>query len=256
MGNRERTDALTGGDRAVEEPAVRVLGGRSITEYGRVAARAPAKALTAAFKALDDFEPAFVDRARTAWSDLLSELPRTHLMRNVTFEWLLWHPYPPMRTFDVQAWTNAATDVYLADPGPHVDGEPFDEAAWWRTILYHEAVHVRQFANAGGPPDTYTRMMAYEIEAYENTHEWLDSTEHPTRYRTGMDELIGRMENAHNLFEEEVEWVDGSTADIDDPTEREERREEIFRRFLLGERWSDVPAFLPPHDEIGELYGN
>lgn len=256
MGDRERTGALAGGDRAVEEPAERVLASFRIVEYGRAVAHAPTRALNAASRAIAEFEPEFVDRTRAAWRDLLPELPRGDLMRNVTFEWLLRHPYVPMRTFDLQAWTNSPTEIYVGDPSSHIGGEPIDEAAWWRAVLYHEAVHVTQFASAGGPPDTYTRMMEYEVEAYGESLEWLNETKHPDRYRTGgMDGITERMTNAYELFESEMEMVNESTADIQDREGRHERREELYRRFLLGERWSDVPAFLPPHDDIEELYG-
>lgn len=255
MGDGEHTGALAGGDRAVEEPAERVLEGGRIVEYGRMAARAPTQVLTWAFRAIDEFEPEFVDRARAAWKDLLQELPRRNLMRNVTFEWLLRHPYGPMRTFDVQAWTNSPTEIYVGNPSPHIEDEPIDEDAWWRAVLYHEAVHVKQFA-AAGAPDTYTRMMEYEVEAYGESLEWLSETKHPDRYRTGgMDEITERMANGHDLFESEMEMVNGSTSDIQDREDRHERREELYRRFLLGERWSGVPAFLPPHEDIEELYG-
>ena len=250
MGDQERTDVLAGGDRAVEEPAKRVLDDRQLIDYVSMVIPASTQAVTWATNALNTFEPEFVDRARAAWNDLLPELPRRNLMRNVTFKWLLRHPYRRMQTFEINAWTNSSTEIYLRAPPSQID-----EDVWWRAVLYHEAVHVKQFASEGGPPDTYTKMMEYEVEAYGDTYKWLANTEHPDRYRSRMDRVTKAMKASYDFFNSELAMVKNSTAHIEDPQVRHEEQEKAYRSLLLGKRYSDVSAFLPPHDDLKELYG-
>lgn len=244
MGDKESTDVLDGGNRAVKEPAERVLNDRRLIDYGPMVLRVSTQAVTKAFNAIGEFEPEFVDGAREAWNDLLPELPRDDLMRNVTFKWLLRHPYHPMQTFEIGAWTNSSTEIYLGAPSSNVD-----EHVWWRVVLYHEAVHVKQFAREGGPPDTYTKMMEHEVEAYGDTHEWLDKTEHPDQYRFQIDIVTQAMEESHTLFNSKLDEVKDSTSHIQDPQVRYKEQEKSYRNFLLDKQ------LLPPHEDIKELYG-
>lgn len=253
MGGNERTDVLAGGDRAVNEPAQRVLFFGPIINNAQKAMQGATKALTAGAKAINEF---VVDKARAAWNDLLPELSRRSLMQNVTIKGMGEHPYKPMRTFEgVNAWTNSSTEIYVGFPDPKVD-----EDVWWRTILYHEAVHVKQFAREGGPPDTYTKMMEHEVEAYGDTYEWLD--EHPDK--SPMRAATQSMEEARDFFKEELDSVKDSTSHIQDPQIRHDEQEKDYRRLLLGDKYSSEPGrepelgeepLLPPHEDIKELYG-
>lgn len=249
MGDKERDDVLAGGNRAVEHPVARVIDPLRILEYGPKAARGAEQAVAAAFKAINEFEPEFVETARAEWKTLLPELPRRNLMRNVTIEWLLDHPYAELRSFDIGAWTNSQSEIYVQQPPSDKRDGAKKERAYWRAVLYHEALHVEQFADNGGPPDTYTKMMDHEVEAYGDTSRWLRDTKQSDRYSSSaMEELTEKMSGMHTLFSEEKRMVERATPE-------HEHREEAYRDFLLGTRYSDVPAFLPSHDDLVELYG-
>ena len=90
---------------------------------------------------------------------------------------------PSLATVNFGAWTRSATQIFVLD----LDGaaDPITGKALTNTEITtinainarHEANHVRQFAKNGGHPKTYAQMMAFEIEACNDTASWLTSAE-------------------------------------------------------------------------------
>lgn len=239
MGNDERTGVLAGGDRAVNEPALRVLPVYPVIHYGLKAVQGAKKVLPEASKAFAEFEPEFVDRARAEWNILLPELPRRDLMQNVTFKSLSQHPSEPIRNSGLHGWVNSSTEIYLAEPTKHRRKLRVDEPVWWRVILYHEALHVEQFAKHGGPPDTYTQMVKHEIEAYGKTADWLFDTDHPERYPSEQMHTAFRAMQGQELF----------FIDLEDSKKDSSSREQEYKDILVGN------SYLPDHEDIKKLYG-
>jgi hypothetical protein len=76
------------------------------------------------------------------------------------------------------AWTQSKTEIYLKDPTkPAKPKDPAPTKAvqtlYVRYLLEHEAVHIRQFINPGGPPKTWEQMLLFEKEAYTKDKAWL-----------------------------------------------------------------------------------
>ncbi|WP_123621276.1 hypothetical protein [Halorubrum sp. CSM-61] len=246
-GNKEaeRTDVLEGGDRAVDEPADRVLDDSRSTESVPTTTCDP---VTEGYKATSE-EPPFVHRARAAWSDLLPQLPRRNLMRGVTIKWKYRHPHQEMKTSNLQAWTNSSTEVYVQCPDPQLGENTILEKVYWRILLYHEALHVVQFASSGGPPETYAIMMDHEIKAYGKTHEWLKTAQHPQQYQAVIEHNIDQMIEMRDTFCDEVNEAKQATAHIQDVEERRKQQNERYRNFLLEKE------LLPEHEDLQDLYG-
>jgi hypothetical protein len=75
-------------------------------------------------------------------------------------------------------WTQSKTEIYIKDPSKPADPkEPApskaQQAMFVRYILEHEAEHVRQFINPGGPPTKWEQMLLFEKAAYEKDRLWL-----------------------------------------------------------------------------------
>lgn len=239
----ERTDVLAGGDRAVDEPADRALGDSQEAANG-------CKAITKAYKATNE-DPPFVDRARTVWNALLPVLPRRNLMGGVNIKWLNNHPYTEMQTFGLQAWTNSATEVYVNCPQSGIRADTTLETTFWRVVLYHEALHVVQFAESGRPPETYAKMMEYEKEAYDETYKWLENTSHPQQYKKMIDKhgFDKQMKEKRNYICRKIDNIERNTSHIQNKQKRHERQEEKYKAFLRHN------GSLPEHENIEELYG-
>ncbi len=88
-----------------------------------------------------------------------------------------------LQTIDYGAWTQSPTEVYVRDPS-------IDPATKQRRtkavaaqiltyVLKHEAVHVRRFAGATGPPATWQAMLEEELVAYSSDKAWLATDEGP-----------------------------------------------------------------------------
>lgn len=76
------------------------------------------------------------------------------------------------------AWTQSKTEIYLKDPtkpaGPKQPAPPkAQQVMFVRYVLEHEAEHIRQFINPGGPPTTWEQMLKFEKDAYERDRLWL-----------------------------------------------------------------------------------
>jgi hypothetical protein len=88
-----------------------------------------------------------------------------------------------LQTVDYGAWTQSQTEIYVRDPSidkATKQRRPKNIAAMVLTyVLKHEAVHVRQFAGAGGPPATWHKMLEYELAAYASDKAWLATDEGP-----------------------------------------------------------------------------
>lgn len=159
--------------------------------------------------------PAYVQKARAIWNQL-------HLPSNVKIRPLKSAPSTHIRNSSFQAWTNSATEVYVSDVGG-------DEEAW-KFVLYHEAVHVRQFLE-WGRPISYAMMMLFEQQAYAETSEWGRSL--------GLDQdYVNEMAAAAQAFTAEIERV---------RKRRPEVQEADFKRYLIRRS-------LPDHKKIADLY--
>ena len=127
----------------------------------------------------------YVQRADIEWKLLRPDLPpgSGKLMKNVTLKPRKSHPNPKLRAAlnpnHFLMWTNSQTEIYLMPPQSMT---PKEESAYWRVNLYHEAMHVIQFAqNSNNPPKKYADMMKFEKNAYCETHKWINKTNHPPR---------------------------------------------------------------------------
>jgi hypothetical protein len=85
-----------------------------------------------------------------------------------------------LQTIDYGAWTNSKTEIYVRDPSTLIDQNEPAQQKWppmlMRYTLRHEAVHIGQFAAAGGPPKTWQAMLEFEQAAYKADVAWLGST--------------------------------------------------------------------------------
>jgi hypothetical protein len=119
--------------------------------------------------------------AQPAWlQDAQAELgklfPKDKLMQHVIVK-----DYGGLNTelqgIDYGAWTNSKTEIYLRDPSSLIDPNVPAQQKWppmlVRYTLRHEAVHISQFATAGGPPKTWQAMLEHEQEAYKADVAWL-----------------------------------------------------------------------------------
>lgn len=232
MSDGEGADVVAAGDRAVEGPASRALG------YGKRALHAVLDAV----EVPDTREAEHVRSARAQWTSLLPELPASGWMRRVRIRDLRTHPFRAMRDFEISAWVNSTRDMYVG-PVSLPEDAGVSPSAYWRALLFHESLHVVQFRAAfGRPPSSYATMMSYECQAYRRTADWLEDVRFNPDRGGGLDVLIDVMGRSADLFCNEITLVEQEHAD-------EDARDVEYRRFLLQER------FLPPHDEIAELYG-
>ena len=83
-----------------------------------------------------------------------------------------------LRNFDFGAWTNSQTEIFIKEAVPaganRKDKKVQAQAEMFiRYELQHEANHIHQFAQAGGPPKTWQRMLEFEQEAYTNDLKFL-----------------------------------------------------------------------------------
>ena len=82
-----------------------------------------------------------------------------------------------LQGIDFGAWTNSQTEIYVRDPSTLIDPKVPAQQKWppmlVRYTLRHEAVHIGQFAAAGGPPTTWQAMLEYEQAAYQADVAWL-----------------------------------------------------------------------------------
>lgn len=86
-----------------------------------------------------------------------------------------------LQTAPFAAWTQSKTEIFVRDLSSQADPKNPKTAAWpaltLRYVLRHEAEHVRQFDQRGGPPSTWLAMLELEREAYTNDLAWLGGAE-------------------------------------------------------------------------------
>ena len=174
--------------------------------------------------------PPHVAQASAMWKLLFGQDP---VLSNVQLLDLAQVPSTAVAKAGFDGWTNSKTRVYLA-PSAAADLLTLE------TALRHEAAHVLQFARTGRPT-TYTRMMRYEREAYEEMSSWLRKQAADPKKRgpvlTGLQEAADTQLEA---FKKEISRVYRGyhrTQDI----------EQQYRNFLEG-------SYLPKHGSIDELY--
>jgi Subtilase family len=165
--------------------------------------------------------------ARKAWGELF---PTLEIMKRVQILDLTRAPSKAIAGSGLSAWTNSAVRIYVAK----ADGA---DSAYWKAVLFHESLHVRQFLCAGGrPPGCYATMMRYECDAYGDAHRW--AAAHKSEKVRAYSEDLKKMAK---LICDEIAAAEKATQD---PAMRRER----YRKFLLGEK------LLPPHRDLAELY--
>jgi hypothetical protein len=110
-------------------------------------------------------------RLKQDQAELRSLFPKEKLMEGVVI-----HDYQDvndeLQPASYGAWTNSATDIYVRAPAA-LGATPQNQRSMLRYILQHEANHVRQFAQAKGPPKKWATMLQFEIEAYKSDKIWL-----------------------------------------------------------------------------------
>lgn len=169
--------------------------------------------------------PQHVRSARARWPKLCP-----HLTSVVIRDLAGCAPSQLVADSEFDAWTNSATAVYVA---PSADASP----AVLDAVLYHEALHVQQFADAGGkPPADHATMVRYEVDAYSASAAWVDA-------RPGQenDSIARGMRATATMLRDQVTRTTKATKD---PVERNRR----YQRFLVDKK------LLPVHTAIADLY--
>lgn len=155
-------------------------------------------------------------------------------------------PSDAVRELGYDAWTNSATKVYVADIA-QTDRARRDMAL--ETTLRHEAVHVRQFKNRGRP-DTYAKVMAYELEAYQDGQSRLEAgsktlssltrrTKDQDAQLTIIDDLLDAVEATATTLQKGVD---------EGAKKRGAGQEGFYRHFLISR------CLLPYHRAMADLY--
>ncbi len=184
----------------------------------------------------------YVQRADIEWKLLRPDLPpgSGKLMKNVTIKPWNDHPNSNLRAAlnpdQYLMWTNSQTEIYVIPP-PRLT--PIKESAYWRVYLYHEAVHVIQFAqNSNKPPKKYADMMKYERDAYCQTYHWINKTNHPAKqYSTHkMNELRKEARRNCKDMSKSIKKIRRN--------KKKSKREEEYEKYLG----------LPSHNNISDLY--
>ncbi|WP_116948894.1 S8 family serine peptidase [Jiangella endophytica] len=169
--------------------------------------------------------PQHVLSARARWPKLCPDLPKV-VLRDLAG----CAPSQLVAESDFTAWTNSPTAVYVA---PDAGTSP----AVMDAVLYHEAVHVRQFAAAGGrPPADHATMVRYEIDAYSASAAWVDA-----RPGKENDAIARGMRDTAAMLRDEVARTTKATKNA---AERNRR----YQRFLVEKK------LLPEHAAIADLY--
>jgi hypothetical protein len=103
-------------------------------------------------------------------------------------------------------WTQSKTEIYVKDPTRPPDPKQPPppkalQAMYVRYVLEHEAEHIRQFTNPGGPPTTWEQMLKFEKAAYERDRLWLSNAG-------------GKIITDQGVFDDIEEAVDKNLIDI------------------------------------------
>jgi hypothetical protein len=169
-----------------------------------------------------------VIQARKEWARLF---PGSDLMKKVKIRDLKTRaPAKAIQNSGFAAWTNSPVAVYVA---PKVQDNP----AFLTTVLYHEAIHVRQFARAGRkPPSDYATMMRYECDAYSESRGWAARHEN--------DDVQVYAEELGSTAKSICGEIVAAEKATSDPKGREAR----YRTFLVR---NDL---LPSHERLVDLY--
>ena len=171
--------------------------------------------------------PSHVRQARKVWARLFAG---DAILKAVTIADLTCAPSAIIANSDFTAWTNSPTEVYVQDLGGVGDDV-------WAAVLYHESLHVRQFAAAGGkPPKDYATMLRYESRAYAESARWVAA-----RKRPDPDKIATQMRAAATRLAGKIASTERATKD---PKEQNRR----YCEFLLAEK------LVPPHNTLAELY--
>lgn len=172
----------------------------------------------------EDVDPPHVVAAQAAWDTLF---PTTK--RNVQILDMATAPAKAIARSSFSAWTNSPTTIYVGRPKGSADAD------YWQAVMFHESLHIDQFAAAGGkPPATYAEMMRYECDAYTLSGQWALARTSATLQGYG-EQMLAR---AKSLCAK-ITAVEREAA---------ARQNDAYRAYLLTER------LLPKHTKLTSLY--
>jgi hypothetical protein len=191
------TDVVTAGDRVVTQPADRALGyGKRAATHGARVAQAPSK------KPPTKAKPPHVRAAERERDRLAPFLPNSALKKKVRMYDLAKFSVPEIADFGtsggIAAWTNSSSEIFVIAGLELPANYPALRAA-----MYHEFLHVDQFSakGQGKPPSTYLTMIKYEVDAYQNSANWLRN---PTDGRQPDEVLAKEMDAGLDFF---TKWL-------------------------------------------------
>lgn len=233
------SDVLTGGQRAVTQPAAKALGyGNRAVLRNPPVARAPAK------KARPKPKPTHVVKAESELRQLPDTIEVTVGNRKVTKsikvikrkikvhdmkDYARISPEVVRGGFD--AWTSSRVDVWVAPTAVRNDH-------WLRAVMFHEVLHIVQFRLAKSPPAKYERMVEFECAAYSDSADWLsNAANHPAHSSIVSWEKPVR--GIAKIFCDKLQAV---------TTKNAKKRDKAFRDFLINN------SMLPSHSKISDLY--
>lgn len=229
------TDVVTAGDRVVTQPADRALA------YGKTAAKQPVQAAQTPKKKPQKTppaaEPEHVLKAKAQWKLLFPE------RKNVKIYDLTKAPSPVIAASTFDAWTNSATEIYVAQSAASSDNKCL-------ATLYHESLHLDQFLKEHNkPPSTYDEMMKAELKAYGDSEKWLRNPDE-IEQSADVKEMAAESHKISSAIQAKITAVEKDcnadlAAGVDAATVRRKREKE-YRDFLLD--FGQIPLEKRPMD--------
>lgn len=186
-----------------------------------------------AFDQVDDAEDktpvaAHVKAARVMWTKLFG---KDAVLSKVLILDMANVPSEPVKRAGYDAWTNSATRIYVASSANN-------DNLTLEITLRHEAVHIQQFAKFGRP-DSYAKMVKYEIEAYEKIR---------NRLQTMSDDVKERKRRSQAQNDRLATLLKATRDQLDSLNSAITQAEDGYRDFLLN---GDL---LPAHQQLRDLY--
>jgi hypothetical protein len=165
---------------------------------------------------------------------------------------------------DFGAWTKSESEIFVRDLGPK--GYP---PAVLQTVIAvnakHEATHVHQFHTNKGRPKSYEQMIQFEIDAYDDIVNWVNTTKGQqvaTDAATRND-----IAKSFTIYAKALKTELARGRKVSDPKVRDPQ----FKAFLEGTSTTntirkalraaklttepgDAEPMLPPHKQLADLY--
>lgn len=191
--------------------------------------------------AAEDVPGDHAQRAQQLWDQLYGT---DQVLKDVVILDYARVPSEPVRKFGYDAWTNSTTRVYVAKGATR---EPIKH----ETTLRHEAVHVRQF-RAKGRPDTYTKAIEYELEAYREGVPRLEARESRLKGLTNRSALerreLATVTGLLDSIEATIAKLEKAVEVAATRTRPGVGRECWYKDYLVSK------ALAPPHVTLEDLY--